>query len=262
MSKYTPYVCPLIHRIPCGILKSRRSSRRASAIASARQIRICIWDGLGFDDEDDGDDDNEGDPTVRVGVESEPSAPPSDLPLLEVSIDDSCWSSSSNSCPESGEGLSGSISVEAILCVALLDSFTSATPVSSSSSSSSSETNSETWSRLDDEFVSSNNAATSKDSLTSHIAAIILSISTVIIEVLPSASLIVVSILRSSVPLLVPSESSCLLLGWAWLAERQVTPSRAATLRAFLMMVVSLYPRSVPWVVKTLFSGLSQRGVL
>lgn len=65
---------------------------------------------------------------------------------------------------------------------------------------------------MDDGFNSSTNAATSKDSLTSHIAAIILSISTVMIEILPSASLIVVSILRSNVALLVPSESCWLLL--------------------------------------------------
>lgn len=102
-------VCTRSQRMPCGILKSRRSSRRASAIASARQIRICIWDGLGFDEHVDDDDDEGG-----LDIGGEASEPSSDLSLFAMSVEGSC-SSSSTCCPESGEDLSGSISEEAIL---------------------------------------------------------------------------------------------------------------------------------------------------
>ena len=198
-------------RIPCGILKSRRSSRRASAIASTRQIKICIWDGLGFDDDkddddddgggggssDDDDDDNGG--GVTVGFDAEFSASSFDLPL---SVEDSC--SCSTSCAESEEGFTCSMSEEALLRVALLDSSSSTAVVLSSSSLS--EMLSGSLSPVDD-LISSTNAATSKDSLTSHIAAIILSISTVMMEILPLTSLMVDSTSRSSVALFAPSES-------------------------------------------------------
>ncbi len=91
--------------------------------------------------------------------------------------------------------------------------------------------------------LTSTSAATSMESFTSWIVAIMFSNSTATMASLPSGSLVVVMTFSSMPRLLL---GSWLLFIRARLVARHVTPNRAAALRDFLMLVVSLYPRSVP----------------